>query len=276
MTKTFFEYRKTNYYAILSPLFIIIWCTHITAEPICKVGNAAIHVCQGDITKLSHMEAIVNAANESLLGGGGVDGAIHKAAGPKLLQHCKQIKEVSPGIRCPIGQARITPSFNLLQLEIKYIIHTVGPRGSTSQRKTLLKSTYHSCLILADKENIKSIAFPAISTGIYGYPLDEATQTAIDTVKKYLTEVEASSLTDVYFVPFDEKTEQEYLKLLKSTKKIAQHNELPASGTSTTIQKNHQKSNWKWYLLYKYWPTVSISALAICASIFIVHKFWHK
>ncbi len=136
-----------------------------------------IKILQGDITK-ARVDAIVNAANPSLLGGGGVDGAIHRAAGPGLLESCKKI-EAKNGIRCPVGEARITPAFNL---PARYVIHTVGPRyGVDKEPEKLLRSAYRNSLELALSYECKSIAFPAISCGAYGYPMKEAAKIAIST-----------------------------------------------------------------------------------------------
>lgn len=130
-----------------------------------------IEVVQGDITR-QEVDAIVNAANSSLRGGGGVDGAIHRAAGPELLQACIRIGG------CPTGEARITPGF---RLPAKYVIHAVGPvwRGGTHGEPALLASCYRGSLDLAAANSVRVIAFPSISTGIYGYPLDEAAPIAI-------------------------------------------------------------------------------------------------
>ena len=138
-----------------------------------------IEVQRGDITKLK-VDAIVNAANTSLLGGGGVDGAIHRAAGPELLAECKTIGG------CPTGEARITRGYNL---PAKQVIHTVGPvyRGKP-QDALLLTNCYKNSLRLAAENGVISIAFPAISCGVYGYPLEEACRTAVDTICKFLKE----------------------------------------------------------------------------------------
>ena len=150
-----------------------------------------IEVVQADITTLP-LDAIVNAANETLLGGGGVDGAIHRAAGPALLAACRAIPEVSPGIRCPTGDARITPGF---RLPAKYVIHTVGPvwRGGAEGEPERLASCYRRSLELARENAIGSIAFPAISCGIYGYPVDRATTIAVREVREWIRREAAPS-----------------------------------------------------------------------------------
>ena len=142
-----------------------------------------IFLVNGDITK-ANVDAIVNAANTTLLGGGGVDGAIHRAAGPELLQACSQLDEVN-GVRCPFGQARITPAG---KLNAKFVIHTVGPIYKNSPNpKATLESAYENSLDLALANGCRTVALPAISCGIYGYPLDEAAKIAISVCnrKKY-------------------------------------------------------------------------------------------
>ena len=126
-------------------------------------------VVEDDITTLA-VDAIVNAANEMMLGGGGVDGAIHRAAGPRLRDACVAVAEIRPGVRCPTGESRITPGFNL---PAKYVVHTVGPvwRGGESGEPELLASCYRSALTLAREHDVRTVAFPAISCGIYGYPI---------------------------------------------------------------------------------------------------------
>ncbi|HSN85079.1 MAG TPA: O-acetyl-ADP-ribose deacetylase, partial [Polyangiales bacterium] len=130
-----------------------------------------IEIVHGDLTQQA-VDAIVNAANQKMLGGGGVDGAIHRAAGPELLEACRKVPEVRPGVRCPTGEARITPGFGL---RARHVIHTVGPvyRGRPADA-ALLGSAYRSALELAVEHGLRSVAFPAISCGVYGYPLDEA------------------------------------------------------------------------------------------------------
>ena len=163
-----------------------------------------IEIFRGDITKLK-VDAIVNAANSSLLGGGGVDGAIHNAAGPGLLEYCRKLNG------CPTGEAKITPGF---KLQAKYVIHTVGPiwRGGNQNEEKLLASCYKNSLKLAIENGIKTIAFPAISTGIYGYPLLEASEIAIRVVNDFLKNF--PEIEKVIFVCFDEKTYKLYCNIL--------------------------------------------------------------
>jgi len=157
-----------------------------------------ISYIQGDITKIS-VDAIVNAANTSLLGGGGVDGAIHLASGPQLLNACKEIREKEYPSGLPTGEAVITPGY---LLPSKYVIHTVGPiwRGGNSNEEELLSNCYTNSLELATKHNLKTIAFPAISTGAYGYPKDLASKIAKETVERYLEN--ETSLEEVIFVEY--------------------------------------------------------------------------
>ena len=144
----------------------------------------SIEVVQADITTLA-LDAIVNAANEALLGGGGVDGAIHRASGPELVEACRALREVSPGVRCPTGEARITAAF---LLPARHVIHTVGPvwRGGRHGEPERLASCYRASLDLAAQHAIASIAFPAISCGVYGYPIDQATAIAVREVRDWL------------------------------------------------------------------------------------------
>ncbi|MGD9579273.1 MAG: O-acetyl-ADP-ribose deacetylase [Syntrophorhabdus sp.] len=152
-------------------------------------------VLKGDITKL-RVDAIVNAANHSLLGGGGVDGAIHRAAGRELYEECKALGG------CKTGEAKITKGY---KLPAKYVIHTVGPiyRRENGQEAEFLANCYKNSLKLAIEHNIKTISFPSISTGAYGYPIEEASEIAITTVKKFLDD-EKDHIEKVYFVAFSD------------------------------------------------------------------------
>ncbi|WP_242039700.1 O-acetyl-ADP-ribose deacetylase [Anabaena sphaerica] len=160
---------------------------------------------QGDITKLQ-VEAIVNAANNSLLGGGGVDGAIHRAAGSELLQECRQLNG------CATGEAKITKGY---KLPAKWVIHTVGPvwKGGNQGEDNLLASCYLHSLALAEEHNIKTIAFPAISTGVYGFPIERATKIAVTQVNKFLQS--HNSPKQVLFVCFSQDAYLMYQQLLK-------------------------------------------------------------
>ena len=151
-----------------------------------KVGETNVKIIQGDITE-QETEAIVNAANPSLMGGGGVDGAIHQKGGPSILEECKKIRATQYPDGLPTGKAVIT---NAGRLKAKYVIHTVGPiwRGGSEGEADLLAQAYRSCLELAASRGIKSIAFPSISTGAYGYPLTEASRVALKTIKEFLEE----------------------------------------------------------------------------------------
>lgn len=164
-----------------------------------KVKNQ-IQVVQGDITKLN-CDGIVNAANRSLLGGGGVDGAIHRAAGPELLAECRTLHG------CRTGEAKITKGY---RLRAKYIIHTVGPIYSgTAEDAAQLADCYRNSLNLAKEHDVHSIAFPAISTGVYGYPLEDAAEIAVKTVAQWL-EDHADYAMQVIFCCFDARTERVY------------------------------------------------------------------
>jgi len=162
--------------------------------------NFNLKVIRGDITRLK-VEAIVNAANQSLLGGGGVDGAIHRAAGPELLAECRTLGG------CPTGEARITRGYCL---PAKYVIHTVGPvwRDGKHQEPDLLQNCYRNSLKLALDHQIKSIAFPNISTGIYGFPKNIAAKIALETTRKFLRAYEPE--LEVIFCCFDEENHRLY------------------------------------------------------------------
>jgi O-acetyl-ADP-ribose deacetylase (regulator of RNase III) len=170
-----------------------------------KVGQAVLQIVEGDITQ-QDTEAIVNAANTSLLGGGGVDGAIHRAGGPKILEECRQIGG------CPTGEARVTNGGNL---KARYVIHTVGPvyRDGLHREPDLLASCYRESLKLASAKGIKTVAFPSISTGAYGYPVEAAAKIALKTVKNYLKE--HPEIQQVRFVLFGRAAYETYEKALK-------------------------------------------------------------
>ena len=168
-----------------------------------------IEIIQADITTLK-VDVIVNAANSSLLGGGGVDGAIHRAAGPELLQECRKLNG------CPVGEAKITKGYNL---PAKFVIHTVGPvwQGGSHGEAQLLEACYHNSLKIAASKQLKSIAFPAISTGVYGYPIQQAAEIAIQTVKNFL--LQSTSIEKVIFCCFSSNDLQVYKEIYQSTEK---------------------------------------------------------
>jgi O-acetyl-ADP-ribose deacetylase (regulator of RNase III) len=171
--------------------------------------NEAIVVVEGDITK-QKVDAIVNAANTSLLGGGGVDGAIHRAAGPELKDECRTLHG------CPTGDAKLTRGY---RLPARWVIHTVGPvwQGGHNSEDELLANCYRRSLALAVQNGVRSLAFPAISTGIYGFPLERATRIAIREVRAFLEKTPA--LEKVLFVCFDPHTRDIYQKVLAGSLK---------------------------------------------------------
>lgn len=163
---------------------------------------AKLEVVVGDITRLA-VDAIVNAANEALAGGGGVDGAIHRAAGPELLVACRTLPLVVPGVRCPTGEARITPGF---RLPARWVIHTVGPvwQGGSSGESELLAACYVNSLVLAGGHDMATLAFPAISTGVFGYPLEAASRVAVRALASALPS--APSIERISLIAFDART----------------------------------------------------------------------
>ncbi|MEW6325332.1 MAG: O-acetyl-ADP-ribose deacetylase [Nitrospirota bacterium] len=169
------------------------------------IKRSTVELLQGDITE-QDTDAVVNAANTTLTGGGGVDGAIHKAGGPKILEEAKKLAP------CPVGEARLTTGGNL---KAKYVIHTVGPvyKDGRHNEAKLLEKSYRSSLELASKHKIRSLAFPSISTGAYRYPVEEAARIALSTVGAYL--LQHPEIEQVRFVLFDEKTYRIYQRTLE-------------------------------------------------------------
>ena len=177
-----------------------------------KVGNATLELIKGDITDVE-ADAIVNAANSTLLGGGGVDGAIHRKGGPKILEECKLIRETEWPDGLPTGKAVMTSGGDL---KAKHVIHTVGPvwLGGFHVEAELLKQAYRNTLKLAASKGLRTIAFPSISTGTYGYPVEEASQVALSTVKSFLENED--KIEKVSFVLFSDKIYEVYLKTAES------------------------------------------------------------
>jgi O-acetyl-ADP-ribose deacetylase (regulator of RNase III) len=171
-----------------------------------KVGKATVRLVRGDITKME-TDAIVNAANSSLMGGGGVDGAIHSRGGPAILEECKRIRATEWPQGLPTGKAVITGAGNL---KARHVIHTVGPiwRGGNRGEPELLRQAYQNSLRLAVAKGLKSVAFPSISTGAYGYPVEDAAQVALKAVKDFLEKED--SLDELVFVLFSESALEVY------------------------------------------------------------------
>ncbi len=174
------------------------------------INQTTIKLVQGDITK-EKVDAVTNAANEKLAGGGGVDGAIHRAGGPEIMKQCDEIRGRQGG--CPTGQAVITTGGNL---PAQYVIHTVGPiwRGGNSEEPALLASCYRESLALALRHGLPKIAFPSISTGIYGYPTPKAAAVALNTVKEFVDVHQG--IEEVRFVLFDDATYESFKDALSS------------------------------------------------------------
>jgi O-acetyl-ADP-ribose deacetylase len=173
-----------------------------------KIDETIIKLVKGDITKIE-VDAIVNAANNTLLGGGGVDGAIHRRGGPEIFEQCKKIGG------CPTGEARITTAG---KMPSKYVIHTVGPiyRGGKNREEELLYNAYYNSLLLAKEYNLKTIAFPSISTGAYGYPIDSASDIAIKAVLDFIEK--ESFIEKIVFVLFNDSDYKIYENKLNKLK----------------------------------------------------------
>jgi O-acetyl-ADP-ribose deacetylase (regulator of RNase III) len=177
-----------------------------------KVGNVKLELVKGDLTEVE-VDAIVNAANSTLLGGGGVDGAIHRKGGPKILEECKRVRATEWPDGLPTGCSTITSGGNL---KAKHVIHTVGPiwRGGFHEEAKLLKQAYRSSLKLAVANGLKTVAFPSISTGAYGYPVEEASRIAVIAIKEFLEKED--KLEKVSFVLFSDRDFEVYLKAAKT------------------------------------------------------------
>jgi len=175
-----------------------------------KIGNTVLNTITADITTLEK-DAIVNAANSSLMGGGGVDGAIHRAGGPRILEECKSI--VAKHGRLPTGEAAITTAGNM---PARHVIHTVGPvwHGGRRGEEKLLRSAYTNSLSVAEQHGVKTVAFPSISTGVYGYPVDLAAKEAVSAVLDFVKD-NPGALEEITFCGFDAATEKAYAHALE-------------------------------------------------------------
>lgn len=177
-----------------------------------KMPQPIVEIIHGDITELP-VDVLVNAAKMSLLGGSGVDGAIHRAAGPELLSACKQLPQVGPNIRCETAQAVLTPGFDLPS---KHVIHTVGPvwRGGHEKEHEALAKTYRACIDLAEEHRFQSIAFPCISTGVYGFPFPSACSIALGVIQG----MEFGSLEKIYLVCYTLNDYKQFCQIFEEQK----------------------------------------------------------
>ncbi len=199
-------------------------------EPVVRqVGGASLELVRGDITQ-QEVDAVVNAANPSLMGGGGVDGAIHRAGGPAILEECKQIVRTLPGHRLPPGEAVLTTGG---RLPARFVIHTVGPvwRGGTEGEDQVLARAYRSSLQLAREHGLRSVAFPSISTGAYGFPVERAASVALRTVVEVLRE-NPGAFQRVRFVLWSERDLDTYRRTLEE---LLPATEAEAGGSPTGV-----------------------------------------
>lgn len=203
------EYIKSWFLSLLTALGLIQPTITMDSNSL-KIGDTCITIVQGDITK-QNIDVIVNAANEELQHGGGVAKAISKAAGPQLQEYCNTLPDQpfveykKPGsYKCPTGWAVITPSFDLEKVGIKKIIHTTGPRGSNPDKENLLRKSYQNSLQVASNNKLKSIAFPAISTAVFGYDIEKATPIAFSAVRDFIKQ-HPNMFDEIRFVVFSDK-----------------------------------------------------------------------
>jgi len=206
------EYIKSWALSLLAALGFTQPVVESSAKQPLQIGSTKITIVQGDIAQ-QKVDAIVNAANENLKHGGGVARAISKAAGPELQKYCDAMPVFADGERCPMGKAVITPAFDLIKVGIKKIIHTTGPRGTTPGKEKLLRDAYKNSLQVAMDNGLRSISFPAISTAIFGYDINEATPIAFATVRDFV-KVHPKAFDEVRFVLFSDKDLAVYKKLM--------------------------------------------------------------
>lgn len=226
------------------------------AQVLIRVVTGAPNTVATDITLIQDVDCIVNAANEACLGGGGVDGAVHKAAGTELVQYIKKnFKQVRPGIRCPTGSALVTPAFNLQANRVQCIVHAVGPRYENPDKEHLLNGVYSSSLHAAyeyaqeKKIRLESIAFPSISTGIFGYPIEQASTIAVESIIQTITKNNLN-IKEVRFVVWNDnfdayKNALEGYEPKKTSKAIARPSALSAVQSNLIVPSTGH--NYYWY-----------------------------